>query len=55
MTDFAKQLLAIAVVGFLLVVPATSGDADSKQSEAVFAQRRKGPQRREDTVGRSVF
>ena len=35
MTDFAKQLLAIAVVGFLLVVPATSGDANSKQSEAV--------------------
>src|SRR5437762_12281874 len=35
MTDFAKQLLAIAVVGFLLVVPATSGDANRKQSEAV--------------------
>ena len=35
MTDFAKQLLAIGVVGFLLVVPATSGDANSKQSEAV--------------------
>jgi serine beta-lactamase-like protein LACTB len=35
MTNFAKQLLAIGVIGFLLVVPATSGAANSKQSEAV--------------------
>jgi serine beta-lactamase-like protein LACTB, mitochondrial len=35
MTNFAKQLLAIGVICFLLIVPATSGDANSKQSEAV--------------------
>lgn len=35
MTHLAKQLLAIAIVGFLLVVPATSGDANSTQSELV--------------------
>ena len=38
MTHFAKQLLATCLVGFLLVVPATSGDANSKQSDSVSRQ-----------------
>ena len=38
MTHFAKQLIAIVIVGFLGGLPGARGDADSKQIEVSSRQ-----------------